>query len=219
LLDLPAERAFWWQRFERVARWFVATQRARQQENIALAITEATGRMSLTGPAGAFEVTAKADRIDRLSDGSLEIIDYKTGSSPSIEQVAAGYAPQLPLEALIALHEPGFVREQPGAASSVRGRASRLSHWRLRGKDEGGEIEDVLQQKKLLKAMEERGGDGESVLATLLRLTEHGLSERIARYDNPRTPYLARPRPAFAGYGEYDHLARLKEWAVAYGDD
>jgi ATP-dependent helicase/nuclease subunit B len=101
----------------------------------------------------------------------------------------------------------------------VRGRASRLSHWRLRGKDEGGEIEDVLQQKKLLKAMEERGGDGESVLATLLRLTEHGLSERIARYDNPRTPYLARPRPAFAGYGEYDHLARLKEWAVAYGDD
>jgi len=53
----------------------------------------------------------------------------------------------------------------------------------------------------------------------LLRLTEHGLVERIERYDNPRTPYLSRPRPDFAGYGDYDHLARLKEWAVAYGDD
>jgi len=102
---------------------------------------------------------------------------------------------------------------------SVSGKSERLSHWRLRGRDEGGEIENVLEQKKLIAAMAERAGEGETVLATLLRLTEHGLVERIERYDNPRTPYLSRPRPDFAGYGDYDHLARLKEWAVAYGDD
>jgi ATP-dependent helicase/nuclease subunit B len=63
------------------------------------------------------------------------------------------------------------------------------------------------------------GSENEDVVATLLRLTEHSLLERIKRYDNPRTPYLSQPRPAFAGYGDYDHLARVQEWAVAYGDD
>lgn len=213
-LDRPSERAFWWPRFERAARWFVATQRARQAERIALALTEAEGRISLRGPGGEFVITAKADRIDRLADGTLEIIDYKTGASPSLDQVATGYAPQLPLEALIAL-QAGFFRD----GQVARGRTARLSYWRLRGKDEGGEIEDVLTEKKFAKAMAEYAQPGESLLTTLLRLTEQGLSQRIARYDNAATPYLSRPRPAFAGYGEYDHLARVKEWAVAYGED
>jgi ATP-dependent helicase/nuclease subunit B len=213
-LDRPAERAFWWPRFERAACWFVATQRERQAQDIALAIAEATGQMSLRGSGGAFVVTAKADRIDRLPDGSLEIIDYKTGAGPSIDQVAAGYAPQLPLEALIA-RQSGFMRD----GLTAQGKAARLSYWRLRGKEEGGEIENVLLKKKLIETMAGYAEPGESVLAILLRLTEQGLIRRIAHYDNPTTPYLSRPRPAFAGFGEYDHLARVKEWAVAYGDD
>lgn len=213
-LDRPSERAFWWPRFERAAHWFVATQRERQEEKIALALAEAEGRISLHGPGGAFVVTAKADRIDRLGDGTLEIIDYKTGASPSPDQVAAGYAPQLPLEALIAL-QAGFARD----GRTAQGRTARLSYWRLRGKDDGGEIENVLVQKKFAKTMAEYARPGESLLQTLLRLTEHSLIQRIARYDNPATPYLSQPRPSFAGFGEYDHLARVKEWSVVYGDD
>jgi len=215
LLDRPAERAFWWPRFERVARWFVKTQLERQEERVALALTEATGRLELRGPAGAFVVTAKADRIDRLAEGGLEIIDYKTGTSPSVDQVAAGYAPQLPLEALIARGREGFLTQ----GGSVTGKTARLSYWRLRGTQDGGAIEDVLQAKKLIETMAAYGRENEDVVATLLRLTEHSLLERIKRYDNPRTPYLSQPRPAFAGYGDYDHLARVQEWAVAYGDD
>lgn len=215
LLDRPAERAFWWPRFERVAHWFVATQIERQQQRIALALTEASGEMTLRGVSGVFAIRATADRIDKLADGTLDIIDYKTGSSPSTEQVAAGYAPQLPLEALIAAGETGFA----GKGGSVRGRTSQLSYWRLRGTREGGKIDDVLRQRELQEAMAEQAQPGETALATLLRLTEHWLVERINRYDNPRTPYLSRPRPSFAGYGDYDHLARVQEWSVSYGED
>ncbi len=44
-----------------------------------------------------------ADRIDRLADGSLCIIDYKTGVVPNEGELQRGEAPQLPLEAAIAL--------------------------------------------------------------------------------------------------------------------
>lgn len=211
LLDRPAERAFWWPRFERVARWFVAVQLERQAEGILLAASEAQGSLVLKAGNSDFTVTAKADRIDRLADGALEIIDYKTGAGPSIDEVAAGYAPQLPLEALIARGQPGF--------AGTAGRTGRLSYWRLRGADAGGAIEDVLQANKLIEAMKEHARGEEDTAATLLRLTEQTLIARIRRYDDPATPYLSQPRPAFAGFGDYDHLARVQEWAAVDGDE
>ena len=44
----------------------------------------------------------KADRIDRLADGSLAIVDYKTGKAPAQKAVEAGFALQLGLLGLIA---------------------------------------------------------------------------------------------------------------------
>ena len=48
------------------------------------------------------ELTFKVDRIDRLEDGSLEIIDYKTGAISSVKNWlgARPQSPQLPLYAL-----------------------------------------------------------------------------------------------------------------------
>ena len=40
-------------------------------------------------------IFGKADRIDRLSDGSFAVVDYKTGSPPTGSQVENGYALQL----------------------------------------------------------------------------------------------------------------------------
>ena len=47
------------------------------------------------------------------------------------------------------------------------------------------------------------------------------LLEQFAR---PETPYLSRPYPKFAkAFGDYDHLARVKEWSatggLSVGDD
>ena len=54
-----------------------------------------------------FTLTARADRIDRLADGEARLIDYKSGTPPSIKEVTIGLAPQLTLEAAI-LAEGGF---------------------------------------------------------------------------------------------------------------
>ena len=44
-----------------------------------------------------YELIGKADRIDRLMDGTYEVTDYKTGSAPSMKSLESGDAPQLPL--------------------------------------------------------------------------------------------------------------------------
>jgi ATP-dependent helicase/nuclease subunit B len=40
------------------------------------------------------------------------------------------------------------------------------------------------------------------------------LSALVARFDDEKTPYAARPHPDHAPkYSDYGHLARLQEWA------
>ena len=129
-LARPGLWAFWWPRFERIAEWFVA-QEALRRDDLVESRSEVAGAIEIAAPGGPFRVTAVADRIDRLGDGSLVLIDYKTGVVPSVKEVAAGFAPQLPIEAAIA-GRGGFAGIPPA-------RVSRLLFWRLRGAVPGGE--------------------------------------------------------------------------------
>ncbi len=46
-----------------------------------------------------------------------------------------------------------------------------------------------------------------------------GLQQLIDNYDNPSTPYVSRRAPMFTKFsGDYDHLARVREWSVLNGD-
>ena len=192
---MPGVWAFWWPRFRRVTRWFVETEQARRAE-VEASFGELRGTLILDAAGGPFTLTAKADRIDLLSDGSLAILDYKTGGVPTAKAVAFGFAPQLPLEAAIAL-AGGF----PGVTGDV---VSRLEYWRVTGGQPAGEI-------KPLKADKAPGERAAEALA--------GLRELIARFDDPATPYHALPRPVWApAYSDYAHLARVKEWAAGGPD-
>ena len=43
--------------------------------------------------------------------------------------------------------------------------------------------------------------------------TMAGLIRLLHKFEDPATPYLSQPRPMFLGrFGDYDHLARVKEW-------
>jgi ATP-dependent helicase/nuclease subunit B len=54
----------------------------------------------------------------------------------------------------------------------------------------------------------------------LSRLVEDELHQLIARYDDPAYPYRARPVPKFArDHGDFDHLARVKEWSAGEIDE
>ena len=184
----PAVWAFWWPRFERIADWFVAHERDRPDEILTTA-SEVHGELKLSGPGGAFLLTAIADRIERSRDGTLTIIDYKTGAPPRKREIQAGFAPQLPLEAAIAV-AGGFDGVTAGAVAG-------LDYWRLRGGTPVGEISSA-------------GDDPAAMAATALT----GLQGLIAEFDREGTAYQARPRPdAAPRYSDYEHLARIKEWS------
>lgn len=94
-------KAFWWPNFVKTVDWIVSIEQTYRPE-IEKIHNEIKGAFVLNAPAGEFKVTAKADRVDETKDGRINIIDYKTGKIRSRKEVARGYAPQLPIEGLIA---------------------------------------------------------------------------------------------------------------------
>lgn len=184
----PSVMAFWWPRFERIAAWFLKEEAA-GRHTLRQSFVEVDGELTLPTGGAPFTLIARADRIDLGADGTLSIIDYKTGAPPSTTEVLSGYSPQLPLEAVIAA---------AGGFTGVPARAvGALSFWHLHGRDEGGKIAAV------------RGDMGE-----ITRTARDGLLGLIAAFDNPETGYAARPNPDMApAYSDYLHLARVKEWA------
>ncbi|MEI8394449.1 MAG: double-strand break repair protein AddB [Rhodospirillaceae bacterium] len=189
LLARPEVWAFWWPRFERIAGWVVAFEAGRRPLTLPVA-TEIGGSLELYGPGGKFTLRAKADRLDRLPDGRLSIIDYKTGTLPSSAEIALGLSPQLPLEAVMA---------EAGAFIGLeKAPVGELAFWRLSGGDPAGEEKPV------------RGSPAE--LAAEARC---GLEALIRTFDDPATAYRSRPRPRHAPrFDEYAHLSRVQEWSA-----
>ncbi len=187
-LDRPAVWAFWQPRFRRIAAWWLAQEQERRpllQETK----TELRGEWLVREATPPFTLSARADRIDRMRDGSLAIIDYKTGEPPNDTEIALGFAPQLTLEAAMAAKGafPGI----PAAA------VSELAHWRLTGSGEGGQDKQVH-------------GD----LSELSREAYDGLLVLLAHYAKDDAAYPASPDPGFAPrYDDYKHLARTAEWS------
>lgn len=185
LIGRPAVWGFWWPRFKQAARWFLDQQQARA--GIARVLkTEVAAQLAVPGTVTPFLLTAKADRIDQLADGALDIIDYKSGTIPSTRQLAAGYAPQLPLEGWMA--SEGAFDGVPAAPVAA------LSFWPVKGGDQEHKIKTVDDPQRHIAA---------AVL---------GLTRMIDAFADSATPYLASPRPSEAGFGDYDHLARVAEW-------
>ena len=55
-------------------------------------------------------------------------------------------------------------------------------------------------------------------LETTVADAVNGLTRLIHKYEDPNTPYLSQPRPMFASrFGDYNHLARLREWSGRRG--
>ncbi|MEM7226355.1 MAG: double-strand break repair protein AddB [Pseudomonadota bacterium] len=186
----PGVEAFWWPRFCRIARWVAELERERRPA-LGVSWGEISGRLSLEAPGGRFQLSATADRIDRLEDGSLVILDYKTGAVPSGKAIDQGYAPQLPLEAAIAA-AGGFGQDLDAVAPS------RLEYWRLTGGEPPGEVKAI---------------SGDPAARAIDALA--GLAALVAVFDDPETPYHAVPRPEWAPrYSDSAHLARIKEWAA-----
>ncbi|MGA7613170.1 MAG: double-strand break repair protein AddB, partial [Xanthobacteraceae bacterium] len=197
--DFPEARAFWWPRFERIARWFAEFEASRRPQIAALR-AEIRGALDIALGERTFRLSARADRIERLHNGSFALLDYKTGQVRTAAQVSSGLAPQLTLEGAI-LRAGGF-EGMPGGGSIAE-----LAYVSLRGGQPAGERKPIV--------WEDRTPDMEADKA------RRRLTAVLLEFEKEDTPYLSRERPMFMrrGGGDYDHLARVKEWSLSGGAD
>jgi ATP-dependent helicase/nuclease subunit B len=198
----PLFRALWQPRLiaalERFEGWIIA---AEAEQGRTVLASEIDGEMTFDG----VKVKGRADRIDRLADGSLAIVDYKTGAPPPKKQVTAGYALQLGLLGLIA-QQGRFADKQTGQV--VTGDPARFEYWSLgKARKEGG----FGYQESPMK---EGGATTGLPPEDYLPFHTDKLAEAIGKYINGHEPFRARENPDYKGYNEYDQLMRLEEWLV-----
>ncbi|MFN3658249.1 MAG: double-strand break repair protein AddB [Pseudolabrys sp.] len=197
LADYPEAKAFWWPRYMRIAKWFADWDLTRRKGVTALH-AEIRGELTFSDGKRDFTLTGIADRIEKRSDGSYAILDYKTGSARTDKQVLTGLAPQLTLEAAI-LRQGGFKGIGPGSVSEV-------TYVTLKGGDPAGKQQTVKFKDSTPDA------HADNALARL-----KGVATLFA---DASKPYLSLVHPMWkTHYGDYDHLARVKEWSLTGGGD
>jgi ATP-dependent helicase/nuclease subunit B len=189
VMQRPHVAGFWWPRFEKVAAFFVEWHGGRTGA-LAEILTETKGTLALTLADGTpFVLGAKADRVERHNDGTLAIIDYKTGAPPGKREVLAGIAPQLTLTAAIAARG-GF----PGIAAAP---VEALIYLQLGSTEK---TTSIVPENETIDAVADRH------VADLV-----GMLDRLRV---GKDAFVPRRMPKKRGItGDYDHLARIAEWA------
>ncbi|HEV7821639.1 MAG TPA: double-strand break repair protein AddB, partial [Burkholderiales bacterium] len=201
LMQHPEARALWWPRFLRIANWF-ASWEIERRVNVSDIDAELRGEIPiLISDKRTFHLSARADRIEHRADRTYAIVDYKTGYPPTGKQVRIGLSPQLTLEAAI-LRQGGF-KTIPKHAS-----VSELVYVRLSGNNPPGE-EKILELRRDRNETPQWPDDAaDEALAKLKTL--------ILRFENEHEPYKSLDLAMWSNrYGQYDDLARIKEWSAA----
>jgi ATP-dependent helicase/nuclease subunit B len=190
---VPAMRSLWQPRLLRALRW-VEQQLAEDAQRSVMA-TEKSGEMKL----GGVSFSGKADRIDRLADGSLAIIDYKLSGLPSVGSVNEGFRLQLGLLALIA---------QNGGFTNAAEEVSDLRYISL------GKVSGTQQF-----GHDRAPGGAKKPLEEVIDKAASVTAEVFAGWITGEEPFTAKLNPDYAGYNEYDHLMRLEEWLPQLAED
>ena len=181
--------SFWFPKFLNTAKWIIK-QESDYRHCVKTVYNEIKGEVVYNLPGGDFSFNAKADRIDVLKDGKVNIIDYKTGNIPTKKQVETGHALQLLIE--------GIIARKSAFALIENNTVSNLIYWQL-GKDRldiSSNINDLLDQ------------------------AEEYLLKLVNTFDFETTPYHSRPTPKFIPKNkDYEHLARIREWSVQEDGD
>lgn len=189
----PILRALWQPRIAEGLRWIATeTQRLQDEEGRQLLVSEVAGHVELLG----VTIRGRADRIDRLSDGGLAIIDYKTGIQPKTRQINAGFALQLGLVGLLA---------EQGGIKGVSGIATRFEYWSLaKNKEKGFGYIAVPTSSK--------AGDGKVDPAEFVAFARRQAAEALTKWIIGDAPFGAKLHPEYSNYDDYDQLMRLQEW-------
>ena len=175
---------------EQMAVWYLDWRSARRVDGKPK--LEVKGQLDFEIAGEPFTLSAMADRIERQPDGSLIIVDFKTGSPPTDKEIAVGLSQQMPLQALIATK--GGYEHIPATDVSA------LEYVAFKAKPEAR----LIGQGRALQASPDE----------LAREAEEGLVRLIAAYRENDAAFLSAPRVQFVKYDNgYNRLARRAEWA------
>jgi len=188
----PVLRALWTPRLLEAIDWVAAAVAADQEAGRQPILAELKGAVEVAG----IRLEGTVDRIDRLGDGSLAIVDWKTGKPPSKRAVAEGYSMQLGLLGLIA---------ESGGFEGVSGKPTIFEYWSLAaGKD------STLGYRTSPVGL---NGKGEGIdPADFTALSARVLADAVETYLRGGAAFTAKLHPEHAPYGDYDQLMRLDEW-------
>ncbi len=181
----PMLRALWAPRLLEAIDWIAgleAENRAKGRKPLA---AEVSGETPIAG----IIVHGRVDRIDRLANGGLAVIDYKTGAPPTQKAVDAGFALQLGLLGLIG---------RAGGFEGITGEPEAFEYWSLaRHKSSFGRL--MCPDKDMQP--------GE-----FLAHAHSNFAKAAGKWLTGSEPFTAKLNPAYAPYGDYDQLMRLEEW-------
>ena len=190
----PLTRALWEPRLMAALEW-IANQVEAEADRRIVAVEE-KGRHLFNG----IEITGTADRIDRLSDGSYAIVDYKTGGPPSKKMGEEGFALQLGTLGLL-------LAEGAYADRGIEGEPTRFEYWSL-GRDAKSDTGFGYVTTPLKVGPARTGILPEDFLPETRRF----LTEALDTWIIGDAPFTARPNPDLKLYATYDQLMRLEEW-------
>ena len=191
----PMLRALWAPRLFEAIDW-IATKIVEQDgEGRVVLDVEREGVIPIAG----IELRGKYDRIDRMPDGTLAVVDYKTGQAPSPKAARAGFTLQLGLLGLIA---------ERGGFAPVTGKVTAFEYWSLaKHKDGFGRIVSPVDP----------AGKYDKLLPHefIPTATEH-FADAVGRWLTGSEAFTAKLKPEYAPWSDYDQLMRRDEW---YGRD
>ncbi len=147
---------------------------------------------------GGMTLVGRPDRIDRLADGTLAIVDYKTGGSPKSSAVNALFAIQLGLLGAMA---------EMGAFLPADGTVGAFEYWRLNKATSAARKGELGWIDVPFRKNEPDIEAGNFAAAAYQRI-----EQAIDRWIEGDAPFTARLEPTYAGYTDYDQLMRLEEW-------
>ncbi len=174
-------RNLWLLKFSKLKPWAMKFELDRRADSNIQIFSETKGKFELNND---FSLTMKADRIE-VSDNEINIIDFKTGSIPSQQDIKSGFSPQLLLEALIV--RDGELSE---ITTELTNKKIKLSYIQLSPRNFGKITELKLDSDSFIQEY------------------KIGLTKLIMAYHNNH-PYLICPRPKKEPtYNEIAHLER-----------
>lgn len=186
----PMMRALWQPRLMEAIDWIAQEIAAQAADGRRVLGVEQEGQIQFAG----VTLKGKFDRIDRLPDGTLAVVDYKTGQPPSPKAVRAGYSLQLGLLGLIA-EEGGF--------AGIVGEARGFEYWSLARKNGSfGYIDSPVSPRKRDPIPADE----------FVAIAGGNFHEAVQDWLTGGRAFTAKLVPEYAPYAEYDQLMRRDEW-------